>query len=260
MDPKVHDMAMAEALRVSLMTSGMSAARRFRQSMSLRLADHPRLFYPVMRRRAVYNGVLISDRTDLVVEGYPRSGNTFAVTAMQFAQEHPLNIARHTHAPAQVIEAARRGLPTLLLVRDPRDACLSLIIREPDISLTFALRRYVRFYSRIAPFWRQYVVASFAQVTDDFSLVTQRLNVRFGVHLAPFAHTPENCARVFGIVEEMSRQMLGGVLKETRVARPSPMRHALKASAMRGFEEQRCKVLLDACESQYRAFLDLARE
>ena len=241
-------------------TRGASVARRLRQTLSLGLADHPRLFYPVMRRRAAFKAVLISDRTGLVIEGYPRSGNTFAVTAVQFAQEHPLNIARHTHAPAQVMEAARRGLPTLLLVRDPRDACVSLVLRDPDISLAFALRRYVRFYSRVAPFWKSYIVASFAQVTTDLSIVVERLNVRFSMGLAPFVHTPENCDRVFGIVEDMSRQLLGGVLKETRVARPSAVRDALKANAMRGLEDQGCRTLLDACNSRYREFLDLARE
>jgi hypothetical protein len=239
---------------------GASVARRLRQTLSLGIADHPCLFYPVMRRRAAYRAVLISDRTGLVIEGFPRSGNTFAVTAVQFAQDHPLSIARHTHAPAQVMEAARRGLPTLVLVRDPRDACVSLVIRDPDISLAFALRRYDRFYSRVAPLWKSYIVASFAQVTSDFSLVVQRLNVRFNTGLAPFVHTPENCDRVFGIVEDMSRRMLGGVLKETRVARPSVVRNALKASAMRGFEDQGCRTLLDACNSRYREFLDLARE
>jgi hypothetical protein len=237
-----------------------SVAQRLRQILSLGLADHPRLFYPVMRRRAADKAVLISDRTGLVIEGYPRSGNTFAVTAVQFAQDHPLHIARHTHAPAQVMEAARRGLPTLLLVRDPRDACVSLVIRDPDISLAFALRRYVRFYSRVAPFWKSYVVANFAQVTSDLSLVVQRLNVHFNMELAPFVHTPENCQHVFGIVEDMSRQLLGGVLKESRVARPSPARETLKANAMRGLEDRGCRTLLDACYSRYREFLDLARE
>lgn len=240
--------------------SGVSLASRLRQQLSLSLADHPRLFYPVMRRRAAYRGVLISEQTELVVEGYPRSGNTFAVAAVQFAQARPVVIARHTHAPAQVIEAARRGLPTLVLLRDPRDASMSLVIREPQISLALALRRYVRFYSRLAPFHNSFIVATFAQVTTDFGVVIERLNARCGLDLAPFQHTPENCARVFEMVEEMERKTLGGQLRETRVARPSAVRDTLKMGLIHAFEDPEYRSLLDTCYSLHREFQAMFRE
>jgi hypothetical protein len=40
-------------------------------------------------------------------------------------------IAHHLHAPAQVIRAARWRILTLVLMRRPRDAVLSLVIRDP---------------------------------------------------------------------------------------------------------------------------------
>ena len=84
----------------------MSARRlrlgsRLRRSVSLLLGDYPRLYYPVMRHHRRYKELLITDATELVLEGYPRSGNTFAVAALQFAQDRPLRIARHTHMPAR---------------------------------------------------------------------------------------------------------------------------------------------------------------
>lgn len=234
-------------------------AGRLRQELSLSLADHPRLFYPVMRRRATYRGVLISEQTELVIEGYPRSGNTFAVAAVQFAQPRPVVIARHTHAPAQVIEAARRGLPTLVLLRDPRDAGMSLVIREPKISLALALRRYVRFYSRLAPFYKSFIVGTFAEVTTNCAVVIERLNARCGLELAPFRHTPENCARVFEMVEEMERRTLGGLLRETRVARPSAVRDSIKASLIPALEDPAYRSLLDTCYSLHREFQEMSR-
>lgn len=235
-------------------------AVRLRQKLSLGIADHPHLFYPVMRRRAKYNGVLIGDHTELVIEGFPRSGNTFAVAALQFAQPHPVVIARHTHAAAQVIEGVRRRLPTLLLIRDPRDACMSLVIRERAVSLELALRRYVRFHRRLAPFWRGYVVATFDQVTSDYSQVIERLNRRCNIQFVLFDHTPQNCETVFGIVEEMERDACNGMLYETRVARPSAVREAIKEGLAAGFEDGANQALLADCNSLHREFQAMSRE
>jgi len=226
--------------------------------LRLVLADHPRLYYPVMRRRPFYKDLLISDRTELVIEGYPRSGNTFAVAALQFAQPRALNIARHTHSPAQVIEAARRRLPLLVLVREPRDAAVSLVIREPPLTLELALRRYIRFHRRIHPYRASYVVGTFDEVTTDYTPVLERLNSAFGLKLAPFQHTPANREAVFKIVEEMERRAFQGQLVETRVARPSPARAEPKARLLETLARGRHRALLEDCHGLYQGFLSLA--
>ena len=231
---------------------------RLKRAVILLLGDYPHLYYPVMRRRARYRELLITDRTELVIEGYPRSGNTFAVAALQFAQPHPMAIARHTHYPAQVIEAARRGLPMLVLVRDPRDAAASLVIREPGITLARALRRYVRYYDRIAPYHQAYVVGTFTQVTTNFAPVIQRLNRAFGLSLTPFEHTPANCDAVFHMVEDMERQAFCGVLAETRVARPSTARQEPKARLMDAMARPEHRELLTECDALFRRFTSLA--
>jgi hypothetical protein len=51
-------------------------------------------------------------------------------------------IAPHLHAPAQVIRVARRRILTLVLMRRPRDAVLSLVIRDPasvDLALGYTI-------------------------------------------------------------------------------------------------------------------------
>ncbi len=44
----------------------------------------------------------ITERTQLVIEGFPRSGNTFASKAFTLAQDRPVVVASHVHLPAQV--------------------------------------------------------------------------------------------------------------------------------------------------------------
>lgn len=235
-----------------------SLAARVRRSVSLLLSDYPRLYFPVMRRRGRYKDLLISDRTELVIEGYPRSGNTFAVAALQWAQARQLTIARHTHSPAQVIEAVRRRLPVLVLVRDPRDAAPSLVIREPAVSLELALKRYIRFHSRIHGYHAGYVVGTFAEVTTNYAHVIQRLNEAFRLSLTTFEHTSANCEVVFKIVEDMERAAFRGTVAETRVARPSAIRSEPKARLMEALEDGRYGPLVEKCDALYRQFKALA--
>ena len=91
-------------------------------------------------------------RTQIVIEGFPRSGNTFAVVAFQHAQRESVRIAHHLHMPAQVMRAAQWDIPTLLLARKPTDAALSWVIREPGVPIRQALKHYVSFYEKAAEY------------------------------------------------------------------------------------------------------------
>src|ERR671917_4320 len=105
----------------------------------------PFLFYNFYRLRPNYRDLLVDRRTQIVIEGIPRSGNTFAVVAFEQAQRESVRIAHHLHMPAQVMRAARWHIPTLVLMRKPADAVLSLAIREPRISIRQAMKHYVSF-------------------------------------------------------------------------------------------------------------------
>src|SRR5262245_45373054 len=68
-----------------------------------RFTEHPAIYLPFARRK--YPGPspkVIDADTELVIDGYMRSANTFAVYAFQMAQRRPVRLAHHLHAPAQV--------------------------------------------------------------------------------------------------------------------------------------------------------------
>ena len=81
------------------------------------IGRHPFLFYNFYRLKPSYRDLLVDRRTQIVIEGFPRSGNTFAVVAFQQAQRESVRVARHLHMREQVIRAAKWGIPTLLLAR-----------------------------------------------------------------------------------------------------------------------------------------------
>ena len=58
--------------------------------------------------------------TQLVIEGYPRSANTYAVVAFAAVQPERPRIAHHLHVAAQVLAAVDRDIPTMVLIRRPQ--------------------------------------------------------------------------------------------------------------------------------------------
>lgn len=195
------------------------------------IGERPRIFFGVYGARPSYRRLLVSRDTRLVIEGFPRSGNTFAVYAFERAQEsagQPPRLAHHLHAPAQVIRAVRWKLPCLVLIRQPVDAALSLVIRDPRISLRQALLHYISFYETSAKYSDGFVLASFEQVTVDYGTVIERVNERFGTGFLTFRHEEENVAGVFATIEEAHRGRRDGVSEE-RIARPSAAKASAKA-------------------------------
>jgi hypothetical protein len=144
---------------------------------------------------------VISPATELVIDGYTRCASTFAVYALQLAQPQPVRLAHHLHAPAQLVAAAQAGVPALAVIREPREAILSQLVREPDVALRDALIAYTRFYRRLLHCRDRMVVADFGEVTTDFGAVTRRVNDRFGTAFAEFEPTEQNTNRCFELIK-----------------------------------------------------------
>jgi hypothetical protein len=165
-----------------------------RVDVSLWLRNNPsffawrwkRLEHASLHRRVVRAG------DDLVIEGFPRSANTFATYAfMQANAGRSLKIGNHFHSPAQFRLAARYGVPAMLVIREPLDAILSLMVFTPHMSARDGLRRYIGFHEPLLALSDRFVVAPFAEVTTDFDRSIMRLNQRFGLDFALFNHTQE---------------------------------------------------------------------
>lgn len=191
---------------------------------------HPSLFFGLYSARPRYDGLLVGPETDLVIEGFPRSGNTFSVFAFKHAQSREVRVAHHLHAPAQILRAARLGIPALVLLRDPVDAVLSLMLRDPGFTAGRALRYYASFYETVARHGDGFVVGPFEEVTGDYGAVVGRINARFGTGFVPFDHTEGNVERVFASIEASHRARRRDVVAEEQIARPSAARADLKAS------------------------------
>jgi hypothetical protein len=167
-------------------------------------------------------GGMVTDRTELVIEGFPRSANTYALAAFRCANGPEVVVADHLHSGRSVRVAADRGLPCIVLVRDPVDACTSMIQRQPVRART-ALEAYLRFYAQVTLVMDDVVVADFATTTGDFGAVVREVNRRFGTTYQPYEHTEANEAWCREFVTEADRVDQGRVHSST-VALPNAER------------------------------------
>ena len=215
------------------------------------VGEHPFLFFNFYKFKSRHRNLLVNRRTQLVIEGFPRSANTFAVVAFEQAQRENVRIAHHLHMPAQVMRAARWRIPTLVLLRKPTDAVLSLVIREPRISIRQAMKHYVSFYEKVADYRSAFIVGSFEEVIQDYGAVLERVNARFGTRFLLFDHSKDNVEGVFSHIEERHRARRDGGLDERRIARPSAAKDEMKESLKKELQAPHVKELTARAEAVY---------
>ena len=232
--------------------------------LQIHAGSHPTVFfslYRLLRTRKDLTRAVTPDK-QVVIEGFPRSGNSFARRAFIMAQGENFDVARiahHLHVPAQVIRAARWRIPTLVLLRRPKDAVLSLVIRDP-ISVDQALRYYISFYESAEKYRDAYVLGLFEEVTEDFGRVIGRLNDKFGTTFSLFRHDEENVSKLFAGMESQAKKKYGETLWERKVQRPAAVRERIKDEIVYDLENRKRKRLIARAEAVYDRLTNPVRE
>jgi hypothetical protein len=192
---------------------------------------YPCLFMPAARLRYRHRtDFLVARDTDLVIEAFGRAGTTFATFAFLSAQTRPVKTAHHTHSAAQILVAAQRRIPTLVIVRKPEDSVLSHMARH-NIRPQVAFIAWNRFHRRILACRDQLVVARFEQVLSNFGDVIGQINRKFDTDFAIWRHTRENEAAVFEQIKTRNRDLFGEAVTPARIRSlsiPTSSREALK--------------------------------
>jgi hypothetical protein len=176
-------------------------ALRARWELRTAVGRSPSLCRLLVRR----SGEMPTAETEISVEGFPRSGNTFAVVAFQQAQPATVSIAHHVHLPGAVIAAAKLRKPAVVLIREPEEAVLSLVLRFPFLSLGQGLSSWIRFYEPLLGYRGDFVTGRFDRVVEDLGSVIRAVNQRFGSRFEPFQPTEANLEAVRREVERWDR-------------------------------------------------------
>jgi hypothetical protein len=213
------------------------------------------VFVPIGRIKFGHlDDLFVTRDTDLVIEGFGRSGTTFANFAFLSAQTRPVKTVHHTHAAAQVINAARMGIPTLLLVKPPLEAALSHMVRH-QVSARPPLIAWIRFHRRVLPYLDRIVATSFEEMITDFGAVVRRINDKFGTSFEVFHHTKENEAAVFERIRQRNLVRWPQGMRKTALAIPSAEREALKEKLRAELMTEELAALREQARALHEAIL-----
>ncbi len=224
-------------------------------SIRLLLDRYPRVYLSLLRAKRLRHwsrAWVVSKDTQVVIEGFPRSANSFARKSFTINQPK-IRHATHVHSSAQVVQAYRWKIPTLVLMRDPKGAVCGdvafgceLAERDPQhvraAEINDSLRRYIAFYERVEPFHEGFVVGHFPEVTKDFGAVMRRFNEYFGTEFVVFVHTEEAAAKITGMSFHMG---------------PRANRDAIKAVVHEKYEKDAAPALKDRARKVYERILSL---
>lgn len=116
-------------------------------------------------------------KTDIVIEGYPRSSNSFTVSMLKlFDKNEPrISIAHHTHSVDNLRLGIGYGIPVVVLARPPEDALLSYLIYS-NRTVEFVARHYISFYSGVLALDATPIAIDFHSIVTDFNSVVSKNN------------------------------------------------------------------------------------
>jgi hypothetical protein len=178
----------------------MSPRHLVRGNITARLSawvrNVPELFYPIALLRETPTNCVVHRDTELVIEGAPRCGNHFAVAAFQVAQGVEVKIAHHFHAPAQVKLAVKWGIPCVVLIRRPLEQIVSNMIFNRWLDASTAIYIYSTFLRGIMQRRDEVVIADFSDVTQQFNVIIDKVNERYGTSFCRFWHTASEMQQV----------------------------------------------------------------
>lgn len=196
--------------------------------LKLKLRSSPLFFgtFYKFKERENFRARVVRPGDVAVIEGFPRSANTFATYAFLQSQGADTRFGNHFHTPAQFHLARKYRIPALLVIRHPRDACLSFMVFTHSDDAGDALRRYIAFHEPLRAIRDAFLVAPFAEVTTDFGQVLRRANEKFSTAFKPFEHTEENVRRVREAIEsDRARRW------QASAGGADPMTHTLPSEA-----------------------------
>lgn len=219
--PEHPEPAAARADQLATASGGLPAmVRRTLRRAKYFAGDRPWLLPLNLRFTPEGTDRAIDDRTEIVIEGFPRSGNTFAVFAFVDAQPGDARVASHIHHLAPLRIAIRRGLPLLVVCREPVDCLASYLVAGPHARPAGVIAEYIHHHRGVWDLRSGMVLATFDQVTNDLGSVIDRVNARFGTDFVRFEHDPASVQRVFRRIDDYHATVHRG--KEARRIVPTP--------------------------------------
>ena len=132
---------------------------------------------------------------DLIVDGFPRSANSYSTRLFQHLEPRFL-IGNHLHSVAHINYGIKKSIPTIVLIRKPKDAIVSLAALDiieiysgnknkffKENSLKWIINRYIYFYKPLIRNADKFFLLEFELITKDPIKAIKRINDNFNLNL-----------------------------------------------------------------------------
>ena len=114
----------------------------------------------------------LTEQFDIVVSGYPRSGNSFLAEALRLVGGSSTRVGEREHSPLVPYVANRSDLPVVIPIREPVSTIASWFVFRGEELTTERLRAYVESYTRWFRFVHRYRSAQ-KSVVVPFEVLTK---------------------------------------------------------------------------------------
>lgn len=148
----------------------------------------------LLKLRQDYKDVIVNSGTQIVIEGFPRSANTFAFNIFKesFIKGglNPKDIAHHVHSFKQISAGIEHEIPVLVLIRDPLEAVASLIVMQNSgvsdknlkLIIDSYLYQYLYFYTQTMEHRNKLMLVEFNEVVNNYDIVIGNVNKMFNTN------------------------------------------------------------------------------
>jgi len=225
-------------------------------SLRIFLGKYPNLFFLIYGLKKRNKNLFINTKTRLVVSAYPRTANTFFIIALQQIQKQPISIAHHLHVPALALKGIKKKIPTVILIRNPKDSIVSLVIREKHISVRQAINAYISFYLPLLKYKDKILIIEFSTIINDFPSVITKINSKYQLGLNNYSERlPLNEEKIFKEIESINKKFNKNNLIESMVSRPSQNRKESSLIYKTRLEQKKNTIKLKQCYMIYESLL-----
>jgi len=187
----------------------------------------------------------------MVVQGFPRSGNTYLSIAISEYRNFEGSIFSHIHTPAIFFHAFRKNIPVVMPIRDPLSSIVSLIQLTGWDDLR-CIDHYKCYYRLSRPYAERLIILNFKDFTKNTPDAFKRISQHSGME---FRDVPHEQIQAY-CFEEIDRRSLAqsGEMVSNWIHRPDETRSSKKDEVRARLERLHGDALAE-CNEAYRYFL-----
>ena len=193
-----------------------------------RIGLSPKFYYTFYARRYPFSAMKVTHKTDICIEGFPRSANSYATVSFKLVN-HGVKVGHHLHVAAQAVRAVSYKIPTMVVLRAPEEAVASFMVFQNSFNAPLYLNAYTQFHQRLKNISGQILFISFETVTTNMNICISELNSKFNVNFETIPNLKERQDEIIQKLKGVNARFFDG--QKNKSMYPDKLRETLKETA-----------------------------